>query len=248
MQPTLHRLAPVVILLTAASLTASQAPAAPPTPGARQAPATPAGQQDRFPQATKSLTIGATVMGEDPVTLADVVRMFSESTGLTISVSDPDRMRLEQTSAGLMTGVTVPTGAVYSFVETMLIEHDFALTLLRSEAPMLLGLYHLPTFEGTAPYSAVLSLSEAELMAFDHPAVLVSTLLNLPHIDVRTLANSLRAVPKEKVTTVIPIGNTTTVVFRGPARSVRGLVDMVRQADRALAADPERAQRPPQAR
>ena len=230
---------PFAVPLAAALLLACQSPLAP-HPG--RAPRSPDGA-GLFPMPSGPLALEPAA-GEGQASLADVMRRFGALTGCEVSAAAPHRELLENTPTGLLGPVTVPPEAGWSFVESLLAENGFALAVLRSEPPRLLGVYHVPSVEGGAAALPALAVDAERLGDFaDHPALVIRTVLDLPHVDVRALGNVLRGVVGS--TGLVPVGGTTSIVVLGQARSVLGAAELMVSIDRARVESSPAVEPPP---
>jgi hypothetical protein len=209
-----------------------------PEPSPTQAAERAAPARAAFPLPAGGIAIAAEGPDGGP-TLADVLRDFAQAAGQNVSIDAPTRQALEQAPAGLLRAVEVPAAALYAYVETLLFERGFVVSELRASEPRLLGIYSTRAGGlGCAPARAV---PQEEIQLYrDHPALLVSTVLHLPSIDVRQLGNSLRALASERsATTIVPLGATSTLLIKGTGREVAELALMLEQADAAARADLE---------
>ena len=67
-----------------------------------------------------------------------------------------------------------------------------------------------------------------------HPAVLIQTIVSLPHVDVRQLSNSLRTLITDANTQqMLPAGNTSSMILVGFADQVAHMATMLRKANEA---------------
>ena len=65
-----------------------------------------------------------------------------------------------------------------------------------------------------------------------HPAVLITTMIELPSTDVRTISNSMRGLLSDTITQqIIPVGNTNSLVLGGSGASIANLVTVLRECD-----------------
>jgi hypothetical protein len=184
-----------------------------------------------FPTPAQGITIAAEGPDGGP-SLADVLRDFAHAAGQNFSIDAQTRQALEQDPAGLLRAEEVPAAALYTYVETLLFERGYVVRELRASEPRLFGIYstRLRASSGLGPTRSV-PAEEVELYR-DHPALLVSTVLHLPWMDVRQLGNSLRALASEaSPTMIVPLGNTSSILMRGTGREVAELVLLLKQVD-----------------
>jgi len=171
-------------------------------------------------------------------TLSQVLQQLTASTGVSFTAVHSVRNELESVPCGVLASVTIPPAEAWVWVESLLQNEGYSLGVLSASAPCLVAVYPGQPRAGEAwvrAYSTV-AASEIEALA-EHPALLVSTTLELPHTDVRQLGNSLRGLTTDPTgqQSVIPVGNTNTVILAGSGRQVLQLVTMLREVDAAEA-------------
>lgn len=176
-------------------------------------------------------------------TLSQVLQQLTASTGVSFTAVHSVRRELETIPCGLLASVTIPPAEAWLWVESLLQNEGFALGLLSTDAPCLVAVYPLQPRAGEAwvrNYTTVAS-SEIESLA-EHPALLVSTTLELPHTDVRQLGNSLRGLTTDPTgqQNVIPVGSTNSVILTGTGRQILQLVTMLKEVNAAEAKAIER--------
>lgn len=171
--------------------------------------------------------------------LAEVLVQLSATTGVEFTASEQVHQMLRRASCGLLRDVSVPAEQAWKWTESMLEHEGFLLGLLTTEAPYLVAVYPALPTPGRANVraSTVIAESQLELLA-EHPVMLVSMTLDLPHIDVRQLANSLRGLTTDPTgqQNVVPVGNSNSVILTGSGRSVFQLATLLREIDTREAA------------
>ena len=129
------------------------------------------------------------------LSMAEVMDRVARNSGQHLSMTDQTRVRLSQQRIQLPEDLTVPEGEVYSFIEAALIEGEFFLAPVKGGEVPVLGVYSGPSLQNAAP----IQIELADVAAYaEHPALLVSTTVRLPHTDTRILQTQLRA----KVTSI----------------------------------------------
>lgn len=174
----------------------------------------PAVANDFFPVPSQGFSIEAKDHGPS---LLEVVTQFERATGQHLVVSAETRTMLEKTPSGISSKLDVPASEVYSVVEHLLVQSHFVLNVLRTKEPRMLAIESL---DGTARNTIrgnALWVEPEQLAAFaDHPAVLISTRLELDSIDVRTLSNTMRTMITDASTQqIVPLGNSNTLMILG---------------------------------
>ncbi|MFN0243270.1 MAG: hypothetical protein ACKVWV_10300 [Planctomycetota bacterium] len=210
------------------SMSSALTASGPPRQAAAPVPADP------FPAPREGLKLAADLADGGPVML-DVVNEFSRVTGQTLVIDPQTRMQLQTTKVGLNQDIAVPPDQVYFVVETLLVQRDFALVRLNDREPRMLALYSLAIPNALALRGrAVFVRSDESVLYSRHPALLITTSLDLPYTDVRTLSNSMRSLFQDANTQqIIPVGNTNTLILTGTGSNVFALVEMLRAIDDA---------------
>jgi hypothetical protein len=75
-----------------------------------------------------------------------------------------------------------------------------------------------------------------------HPGLMVQTAVQLEHVDVRTLGNSLRGLTNDPTGRqgIIPVGNTSSVLVTGTVREVTELVETLQRINAEAGAQQKR--------
>ena len=204
---------------------------APGSPALAQAPAEEAAWWNSFPVPEAPLVVEA--QDAPSITMMDFLRSYTDVTGQNVVLSSETEQLLESQKLGLIGAVTVPPAELQSFFETMLIEHDFTLRLVRDREPRVLGIDSLKTQARNTirAHARFISVDHLEAMR-DHPAMLVTTVVSLPHTDVRQLSNSMRTLITDANTQqMLPAGNTNSMIITGFGSSVAQIVDALRLID-----------------
>jgi len=194
---------------------------------------------DFLPPAKHALEI----QGGSQTTLDQLIGMLAEATGIQFAIDPTTRGALQQTSAGLIAPISVPPDEAWRWVEGLLAHNHYQLGVISNRPPQLLGVFP-PLQRPDQPRPNALSLAEADLVqCTEHPAFLYSMVLDLPHVDVRQLGNSLRglAVEPSGQQAVIPIGNTNSIIVMGAGSEVATLVGILRQVEESARKTLEKA-------
>jgi len=199
---------------------------------------------DPFPPASGKISVSVGP-GED-MKLEKLLDEFSKTTGLTFLVPPETRMILQKTTTGLNRSVDIPATEVYPIVETILLQSDLTLVPLHAGEPHLASVCSLAAGPRGSLRNAAVSVPAAQIAVFArHPAVLVTTVVDLPHTDVRTLSNSLRTMFTDANTQqIIPVGNSNSLIITGFGANVASIVQMLQEVDetakRQMAEDEKR--------
>lgn len=187
---------------------------------------------DPFPTPSSGLKIQI-APGEE-MSLEKLLDEFSRVTGQNLLITQNTCQALKASPTGLNRSVDVPASEVYSFVENILAHNQHVLQVLSGHEPRLLAVHNLAARNGSRPLSDLaqyVPVKDIGLYA-RHPAVLITTMVELPSTDVRTLSNSLRGMLTDQVTQqIIPVGNTNALVIGGSGAAVANLVTVLRECD-----------------
>ncbi|HVS19990.1 MAG TPA: secretin N-terminal domain-containing protein [Planctomycetota bacterium] len=223
-----------ILLLSLACQTAYASPGGSP----RQADAA-----GLLPPAKSALQIEVGDQGRP--SLGQMLRQLGQATGVTFTSIDSVEQQLESRPCGVLSSVTVPPERAWLWVESLLEQEGFTLGILSASEPWLVAVYMHP-MAGRPNVHVSVSVPAARIEALaEHPALLVTTTLELPHTDVRQLGNSLRGLTTDPTgqQNVVPVGNTNSVILTGTGRSVHQLVTLLEEIDaREAVAQERRAQ------
>ncbi len=163
--------------------------------------------------------------------LSDVLREFRRVTGQNICMADETLQMLSATSVGLIGGVTVPEGEVYSFMESLLHRHRFVMAELRHSDPPLLALYHKGSRDGQG-ISRFIEVEEAKLPNYaDHPALLVQTVIDVSPLDARQVSTSMRTLLTDSNhQKLVAMGGASSLLLAGTGSEVSAWVSMLKKA------------------
>jgi len=166
--------------------------------------------------------------------MAEVMDRFAKLSGQHLSVNDFTRQRLEAHRIRLREDVTVPEDEVYSFIEAALIEAGLYIAPVKGGEVPILGIYSLQRESiGTAE---PLHVEQGDVAAYaEHPALLISTMIQLPNSDTRTLQTQLRVkITDTQVQSMICAGR-HNLILTGAGSFVAGLVESLLEIDEANA-------------
>jgi hypothetical protein len=200
--------------------------------------------RDPFPPPKEGISIKVGAEGEPR--LEALLNDFSRVTGQTLIMTRDVRTAVQACPTGLSRGVEVPAQEVYPFVEAVLAQNDFMLVPRSDREPRLLAVENLNSNRRNAIRSEAIFVPADQLAAWSrHPAILVTTVIDLAHTDVRTLANSMRAMFTDQSTQLmIPVGNSNSIMITATGSTVAHLTTMLKAVDDASAASVE-AHHPP---
>ena len=195
-----------------------------------------------FPAVKEGLSIKAGADGDTK--LAQLLNDFSRVTGNTLMITKEVKALLENSSTGLNRSLDVPPNEVYPVVESILVQNDFMLTLRNEREPRLIAVESLITNRRGGPLrSDAVFVPADEVAAWgQHPAFLVTTVLDLANTDVRTLSNSMRTLFTDQSTQqIIPVGNSNSLIITANGSSLASLVKVLRSVDESARLSAEEA-------
>lgn len=170
--------------------------------------------------------------------LSELMKQMTASTGVTFTTSESVRRDLETYSCGVLTSVRVPPEGAWLWVESLLLDRGYQLSIQAASPPWLVSVYPVSARPGepSVRTNTHVPIERIEVVAH-HPALWVSTVLDLPHVDVRQLGNSLRGITTDPTgqQNLVAVGNTNSVIVTGSGRQVLQLVEMLRHVDAAAA-------------
>ncbi|MFT7074523.1 MAG: hypothetical protein ACJA0P_000523 [Planctomycetota bacterium] len=187
-----------------------------------------------FAPATEGLAL-AWPEDSEGITVLDVVSAYGLATGQRLAINQETRQLLGQTRAPLDRATSVPAPAVQGFVEALLRSSNCLLTIDRSSEPRLIGVHSLLTQGRNGIRARAMSIDSARSDVLrGHPAVLFSTVVNLPNVDVRQMVNALRTLITDANTSqMLPAGSTNSIILIGFGPMVADRVEELRAVDAA---------------
>ncbi len=199
---------------------------------------------DPFPAPTAGIQV-TSADGVD-MKLTKLLDEFSKVTGVALIMDPATRSEVSKASTGLNRSVDVPAAEVYPVVETILLQNGFGLVPVHDRDPRIASLVAFGAGARGGVRGSAMFVPARDLDFYSrHPAVLVTTVLDMPHTDVRTLSNSMRTMFTDANTQqIIPVGNTNTLILTGFAGQLANIVQMLQVAEessaRAAAEDEKR--------
>lgn len=197
---------------------------------------------DPFPAATAGIPIQVGP-GED-MKLEKLLDEFSRVTEMAFLIGPETKAILQRSSTGLNRSIEIPAGEVYPVVETILSRNGFVLTLVHDREPRLASVFAMSQ-GGSDLRNWAIPVSAKDIALYArHPAFLVTTVIDLPHIDVRTLSNSMRTMFTDANTQqIIPAGNSNSLILTGCGGTVASIVRMLQEVERVAERDAAQAEK-----
>jgi type II secretory pathway component GspD/PulD (secretin) len=201
-------------------------------PGAAQTTTKAVAAHDLFPAATGDLVIDWPADGTPPA-MAELAHRYGELTGQLMVTTQQTRDLLQNARLPLDRPATVPAAQVQSFFESVMFASDFVLTIVREEAPRLVQLDSLQTASRSNIRAGAQVVSGQDLALLRrHPAMLFTTVVDLPNVDVRQLSNSLRTMITDANTMqMLPAGNASSLVLTAFGPQLADWVEYLRLID-----------------
>lgn len=190
-----------------------------------------------FPQPNQGLVIG----DKESQNLAELLDQFAVVTGEHLMYSNETELMLTNASTQLTTALDVVPEDVYSVVQDVLIRNRFAIIDVRREEPRMLAVVSLDSPERATIRQQSIFVEEEQLDEYlGHSALLITTVVKLPHLDVRTMGASMRQLVVDPSTMqIIPIPESHSLVITGFGNAVHYLAHLLKQADRGAASGAE---------
>lgn len=183
--------------------------------------------------------------GDEQPDLQELVRAYARATGQVLLASEETLRLLGQQRCSLSASLSFSGDDFPTFCEELLRERRFALSDLSHGGPCLVVVESLETSTRATLRSRARYVDAASLPACARrPATLFTTMVELPHTDVRTLSNSMRAIIVDpNQVQIVPVGTSSGLLLQGPGRELVHLVEMLRRIDGAAAEEAARAPR-----
>ncbi|MEZ5976025.1 MAG: secretin N-terminal domain-containing protein, partial [Planctomycetota bacterium] len=180
--------------------------------------------------------------GQSGMSLAQFVQACQQVTGLTFHVKEDAASRLSTSFVRLLGPKRIPKDKFYSFFQILMVVNDFVCTEIGPAGISVIQIDSIAPGNAAggakvrqaAPY---VPPEDLHLYA-DQPATLITTVVNLPNTDVRSLSNTLRSLISDPNTQqMIPAGNSNSFVLTGFGTQVAALARMLIIIDEASVID-----------
>jgi len=177
--------------------------------------------------------------GDKGLTLEQFVKLCQEATGINFTYTPDTQGILAGKTLKMFGRKTIPKSDFYAFFQIMMIINEFvctkigpdhlAVVLIQSSAPNQRG------GAGTLKKDAVYVAPEDLDRYADQPAVLIHTVVDLPHVDARQLSTSLRQMfPDQQTQSILPVSG-SSLILTGFGSDVAAMVRMLQFVDKAAA-------------
>jgi len=174
---------------------------------------------------------------EDSLTLEQFVKICQETTGQNFTYSEETRPLLKQKKLRMFGQKRIPKADFYSFFQIMMIINDFVCSKIGPDHLAVIVISSMSQGAqrgGSLRNEAVYVFADDIDRYADQPATLVTTVIDLPSTDVRTLSNSMRTMFTDANTQqIIPVGNSNSLIITGFGSNVASIVKMLKFVDEA---------------
>jgi hypothetical protein len=167
--------------------------------------------------------------------LAALLDMFAKATGETLLYGSSTEALLNQVTTGLHSDLTIAPGQVYSTVQDILYANRVVLTDMRRTTPRMLMVESLDSANRASIKAKAIYVSADSLGQYsDFSAMLITTTVYLPNINVRTMGNSMRQLVVDPNTMqLIPVPESSQVILTGFGNSIVRVAAMLKDMDKA---------------
>ncbi|MBI5364630.1 MAG: hypothetical protein HZA53_15750 [Planctomycetes bacterium] len=186
--------------------------------------------EELFPAPRQGLALAA------DASLGRLVDDFAASTEWTVLADRDTRARIDATAAGLDRAQGVSARDVHRFVETLLVQHGYALSIASARTPRILRLVAMDGPNARGARANLLQVEPSRLGAWarEHPAFQLQAIVRAEHLDARAFANSMRPMVSDvNAQLVIPVGDGHELVLVGFAPWLAHVCDTLAALDRA---------------
>lgn len=172
--------------------------------------------------------------GDSELTLERLVKITQEVTGINFTYTRETGQLLAQVPVRMFGTKEIPKEDFYAFFQILMIINEYVTTRIGPEHLSVVVVQSLKTPARTTMRQDALYVEPEAIAQFaDQPATLITTVLNLPNTDVRTLSNSMRSLIVDPNTlTIIPVGN-NNLILQGFGSQIAALTRMLYLVDEA---------------
>jgi general secretion pathway protein D len=176
--------------------------------------------------------------GADALTLEQFVKHCQEVTGFNFTYTQETAATLGRIPLRMYGSKIIPKGDFYPFFQIMMIINDFVCTKIGPEHLSVIVIQSTQPQAGRGqggPRTDAIYVFPEDLDKYaDQPAVPITTVVDLPHTNVRDLSNSMRQMftdPQSQQ--IIPVGNSNSLIITGFGSNVVSIVKMLKFVDDA---------------
>ncbi|MAF65438.1 MAG: hypothetical protein CMJ84_07255 [Planctomycetes bacterium] len=176
---------------------------------------------------------------EDGLSLKAFIKICQQETEINFYTNTENAQALDSISVSMFGSKRILKKDFYSFFQIIMIINRYVCKRIGPEHLSVVVVESLDTGQGRGGARAdSIYVSPGELPLYaDQPATLIQTVVVLPNIEVRTLANSMRQLaPDPNTMTAVPVGD-NTVILQGFGSNIAALVRMLELVDEASKAE-----------
>ena len=173
---------------------------------------------------------------QEGMKLDQFVKICQEVTGINFTYTKDTAGVLKNSPLRMFGPKRIPKSDFYSFFQIMMIINDFVCIKIGADQLSVVLIQGLQGQGGRGPQvrndATYVQPEDIESYA-DQPATLITTVIDLPNTDVRTLSNSMRTMFTDANTQqIIPVGN-NSLIITGFGSNVASIVRMLHFVDEA---------------
>jgi general secretion pathway protein D len=212
-----------------------------PAPAPAPAGQTPGQPVPRIQEDNESYTLTFDESGgAEAMTLDQFVKLCQTVTQKNFTYGSDTAAQLQKVPLRMFGSKTIPKQDFYQFFQIMMIINDFVCTKVGPDhLEVILIQGNAPGGRGATTPRQNQYVMEADLDRFaDQPAVLITTVVDLPNTNVRDLSNSMRQMFQDPQSQqIIPVGNSNSLIITGFGSNVVSIVRMLKFVDAASGRD-----------
>ncbi|MBL8857386.1 MAG: hypothetical protein JNL28_02620 [Planctomycetes bacterium] len=175
--------------------------------------------------------------GADALTLEQFVKQCQEVTGINFTYTIETAAQLGRLPLRMYGNKTIPKSDFYPFFQIMMIINDYVCTKIGPDhlAVVLIQSTQPQGNRGAGVRKDAVYVLASDLDKYtDQPAVPITTVVDLPHTNVRDLSNSMRQMFTDPTSQqIIPVGNSNSLIITGFGSNVVSIVRMLKFVDDA---------------
>lgn len=176
---------------------------------------------------------------DEGLTLEAFVKICQDATGINFTYGKEAQQALSTTKLRMFGSKRIPKADFYNFFQIMMVINDFVCTKIGPDHLSVVVISSLGQGAGRTQLKGEATYVQPDDLDryADQPAILITTVIDLPSTDVRTLSNSMRTMFQDANTQqIIPVGSSNSLIITGFGSNVASIVKMLRFVDEAARA------------
>lgn len=171
---------------------------------------------------------------DSALTLERLVKITQEVTGINFTYTKETGQLLAGVPVRMFGPKEIPKEDFYAFFQILMIINEYVTTRIGPDHLSVVVVQSLKSPARTTMRQDAVYVDPEQIETYaDQPATLITTVLNLPNTDVRTLSNSLRPLIVDPNTlTILPVGN-NNLILQGFGSQIAALARMMYLVDEA---------------